>query len=406
MNHALLALHAKEMLMCGHLIDRAAMPYVIAEFGREVMEQVAIDEWMGASPIYTKRMQQLLGFDGDSVETIFKGMQFDIGAPPEFMDFRYTVHDHDHGEFQLAHCGALMDVEPMGDEFVHGMCHTIEDPTFDATAAAVNPRAQVRPVHRPPRIPADRQPHCAWTVVIDGATEPVQTPDAVHQVRDSMLAVSDLAVIDRSDRSGRFDYSEPLRSDVDFEGLSASTLRALSAEAALQGHVLARSFMCALARRGDESAALRIGALQLVGAAGVAARRLRTSFDLDASLASLAEVLRLHPLLWPVSLAVCNVEVDGDTAMLKIHNAAELVERDGLSWWSLLWKSESSAAQQAFQAIAYEVNPLIEVTDVERDKDSLRVTFHLDETGKPVAESEPVLLASFSTGVEFRWSRR
>ena len=109
-------------------------------------------------------MQRALGFEGDDVVTIFKGLQLDIGAPPQFMDFRYTVHDPWHGEFQLDHCGALMDVEPMGEEYVVSMCHDIEDPTFDATAVATNPRAQVRPIHRPPRRPADRHPHCAWTV--------------------------------------------------------------------------------------------------------------------------------------------------------------------------------------------------------------------------------------------------
>ena len=122
------------------------------------MRDIAIEEWMGASPIYTKRMQRALGFEGDSVETIFKGIQLDIGAPPQFMDFRYRVVDHDYGEFWLDHCGALMDVEPMGADFVVAMCHDIEDPTFDATAIATNARAQVRPIHRPPRIPADRSP--------------------------------------------------------------------------------------------------------------------------------------------------------------------------------------------------------------------------------------------------------
>ena len=74
------------------------------------------------------------------------------------MDFRYRVVDHDYGEFWLDHCGALMDVEPMGPDFVVAMCHDIEDPTFDATAIATNARAQVRPIHRPPRVPADRAP--------------------------------------------------------------------------------------------------------------------------------------------------------------------------------------------------------------------------------------------------------
>src|SRR5699024_8490128 len=143
----------RELLLIGHLIDRSGMPHAIARFGREGMAQIAIDEWMGASPIYTRRIQKLLGSEGDTVEVILKGMQFDIGAPPEFMYFRYTVHDVRHGEFHLDHCGALMDVEPMGEEYVRTMCHDIEDPTFDATAVATNPRAQVRPIHRPPRQP-------------------------------------------------------------------------------------------------------------------------------------------------------------------------------------------------------------------------------------------------------------
>jgi hypothetical protein len=138
------------------------------EFGRETMERVAKEEWVVASPIYAKRIQKALDFEGDDVATIFKAMQFDIGAPPQLMDFRYALHDSYHGQFWLDHCGALVDLEPMGDDYVHGMCHTIEDPTFDATAIATNRRAQMRPIHRPPRVPAERHPHCAWTVTIEG----------------------------------------------------------------------------------------------------------------------------------------------------------------------------------------------------------------------------------------------
>ena len=127
------------------------------------MTQIAIEEWAGSSPIYTRRMQRALGYapevegQGDVV-TIFKGLQLDIGAPPQFMDFRYTVHDPWHGEFHLDHCGALMDVEPLGPDYVKSMCHDIEDPTFDATAVATNAKAQVRPIHRPPRVVAGPAP--------------------------------------------------------------------------------------------------------------------------------------------------------------------------------------------------------------------------------------------------------
>ena len=40
----------REYLLCGHLIDRAGMPHLISEFGRETMTAIAIDEWMGGEP--------------------------------------------------------------------------------------------------------------------------------------------------------------------------------------------------------------------------------------------------------------------------------------------------------------------------------------------------------------------
>ncbi len=174
LSQAELAVLVPELLLIGHLIDRSGMAWCIKEFGRDAMLAIAIDEWCGASPVYTQRMQRALNFVGDDVPTIFKGMQFDIGSPPQFMDFRFTLYDRWHGEFETASCGALLDVEPLGEMYVFGMCHTIEDPTFDATAVATNVHAQCRPIHRPPRIPAGRVPHCCWSVRIDPSYPPVQ----------------------------------------------------------------------------------------------------------------------------------------------------------------------------------------------------------------------------------------
>ncbi len=157
-----LATLVPELLLIGQLIDRSGMGWCIKPFGHPGMLEIAIEEWMGASPIYTRRMQKALNFEGVDVITIFKGLQLDIGAPPQFMDFRYTVHDRWHGEFHLDHCGALMDVEPMGEDYVRGMCHDIEDPTFDATAVATNRRAQIRP--DPPPAAGPRRPASALRV--------------------------------------------------------------------------------------------------------------------------------------------------------------------------------------------------------------------------------------------------
>ena len=52
-----------ELLLIGHLIDRSGMAWCIGALGREGMAEVAIEEWMAASPIYTRRMQRALGFE-------------------------------------------------------------------------------------------------------------------------------------------------------------------------------------------------------------------------------------------------------------------------------------------------------------------------------------------------------
>ena len=115
------------------------------------------------------------------------------------------MHDRWHGEFHLDHCGALLDVEPMGEDYVRGMCHDIEDPTFDATAVATNPRARVRPVHRPPRTPADRAPHCRWTVVIDESHPPVtESPDCTA-LRGSGAATLELTPSELEELGERFE---------------------------------------------------------------------------------------------------------------------------------------------------------------------------------------------------------
>ncbi|MFM8304257.1 MAG: hypothetical protein ACKOA9_08180, partial [Actinomycetota bacterium] len=180
---------AHEAMLAGMLVNRALLPQAVLRTGGfDVMNDVAIDLWMGASPVYTGRMRTLMGIEGDDVPAIMKTLHLDVGFVHQYMDVVYTVQDAHHGEFWLAHCGALLDAEPFGEERVFGMCHTIEDPTFDATALAVNPRARIRPIHRPPRQPADRHPHCHWTITIDPAADPVGPARLTEEVGALALA--------------------------------------------------------------------------------------------------------------------------------------------------------------------------------------------------------------------------
>lgn len=392
-----LAVLLPELLLAGHLIDRAGMPHAISAFGLEGMRDIAIEEWMGASPVYTKRMQRALGFEGDSVEVIFKGMQLDVGAPPQFMDFRYVVHDHDRGEFHLDHCGALMDVEPMGDDFVVAMCHDIEDPTFDATAIATNVRAQVRPVHRPPRTPADRHPHCAWTVTIAADHDPLPIPPIAGRMGATRAAQVELTPIDPAE-PGLTDYAGPLLDDLRFADWAPSALVRTAEEVAVQCHLLSLSFAEAVrARAADEDAVRTIARKQLAGIAGLTAERLRAALDLPADLDGAAQVLLLHPVLLPA--AYVDVTVALDDRLVLTLGRGDGATADG-AWPSLI----DADHLEPLDALLRGVDPHLRADVLDDGADALVVEVVTDDA--PAREADEVALTRFSTGADFAFADR
>jgi hypothetical protein len=388
-----LATLVPELLLIGQMIDRSGMAWCISNFGREEMLQIAIEEWAGCSPIYTRRMQKALRYEGDDVITIFKGLQLDIGAPPQFMDFRYTVHDRWHGEFQLDHCGALLDVEPMGEDYVRGMCHDIEDPTFDATAVATNPKAQVRPIHRPPRVPADRHPHCAWTVIIDESYPPVSAIPALDVVRRTRAARTELDPID-PDGEGQSDYSGALVSDLDFGAFSHSALVRMADEVCLQMHLLNLSFVIAVGKRAGTNTELanEICTKQLIGLAGIAAERIHRALDSPSGIEGAVRVLELHPLFNPT--AYVSAEFGPDTVHVDRSHAHE----DG-AWISLVTPAET----RPLQAIVAAIDPHLDVEVAGSDMDW---TARVIETGTAAKEFPEVSVAKVSGGATFVFEPR
>ncbi len=397
LTQAELAVLVPEMLLCGHLIDRAGMPHAIGAFGLEGMRDIAIEEWMGASPVYTKRMQRALGFEGDSVEVVFKGMQLDVGAPPQFMDFRYVVHDHDRGEFHLDHCGALMDVEPMGDDFVVAMCHDIEDPTFDATAIATNRRAQVRPVHRPPRTPADRHPHCAWTVTIADDHEPLPIPEIAVRMGATRAALVELSPIDPTEL-GRADYAGPLLDDLRFADWSRSALVRTAEEVCVQWHLLALSFTEAVrVRAPDEDTTRALARKQLAGIAGLTSERLRAALDLPADLDGAAQVLLLHPVLLPAAYVDVRVEL-GDRLVLRLGRS-DGATADG-AWPALV----DADHLEPLDALLRGVDARLRADVLSSSDEELVVEVVTDD--EPAPEASEVALTRFSTGADFAFADR
>jgi hypothetical protein len=405
--HDQLVVLVREVFLAGHLIDRAGMPSLLGHVSTDVMAEVAIEEWRGASPVYTRRMQRLLGFQGDDVATVFKGMQLDIGAPPQFLDFRYTVHDRDHGEFRLAHCGALMDVEPMGEELVHAMCHTIEDPTFPATACATNPRAVTSPIHRPPRTPealalGPEHPHCHWRLDIDEANEPAPEPTEAVRLAATLAAAVPLPVID-DPGAGRVDYSGPLEDDVDFAAFSPGALAAMVDEASLQGHLLVLSFLASAAERLGPEVAMELGRAQLTGVGGVAADRLARALALGGGLGAVAAVLAVHPAFLPRTYVDLRVEEAEGSLRVALHDCPALHETVAPSWMTVLEASDP-AVPGPLDAIVQGAEPRARCRPT--DPGDAVAAWEVVLVDEPAPEPDAVVLTRFSTGASFTFEDR
>ena len=258
---------------------------------------------------------------------------------------------------------------------------------------ATNPRAQVRPIHRPPRTPSDRKPHCAWTVIIDESYPEARSIPALDIVAESRAAKWQLAPIDPT-QEGQADYSGPLLSDFDFAAFSHSALVRIADEVCLQMHMLNLSFGIAVRARAVDNAELAtsICTKQLTGIAGVAAERIRRAMKLPADVDGMTEVLRLHPLLNPAGYVIAEI----DDGRLQVHPSPA---HDDGAWISLC----SPASTGPLQAIATAVDPHIAVgvqgTDIDWNAE-------FEKTGTAMTDSPEVQVTKFSLGATFEFQPR
>lgn len=394
-----LAILGREYMLSGQLQDRSAMPMVLGQLGVESRIGIAIDEWMSASPIYSARMQRALQFSGNDIGTLFKNLQLDIGFSHSYMHVGYRLETEKYGEFWLDCCGALMDVEPFGEDMVRGMCHDIEDPTFDATAAATNPLIKIRPIHRPPRQPADREPHCRWKVFIDDAPDakPFEMHPNLAVVGASKLA--DVPLVDPGvgpDPDGRPDYHDDFDPEFTLEDLSHRALVLTVQEFAVQCHVLCRSFLLTVAQRLGDAEARTVADIQWTGIAGLTAERLRTAMHVEGDdAAAIAKLFQLHPSFHPRSYVDTAVTVlDERRVLVALRTSPAFAEGDRYSWMAQLGPNP----HPALDAIARVGNPKARAHPVGRGDHHLAWEVVIDPQADPAPESEPVALTRLSTG--------
>jgi len=403
----------RETLLLGHLVDRVGQPLALQHFGEKTQIQIAIEEWMAASPIYSLRLQKALGFEGHDVETVFKSLQFEIGAPPQFMDFQFRLDSPDAGEFWLPHCGALLDIEPFGEKKVKRMCHDIEDPTFDATAAATHPRLKMRPIHRPPREPQGRYPHCRWRVFLDEESAPYEHHPNLERVRATKLASIPIVLPDAdtdAEPGGWPDYSGPFDPGAQHEDFSHRALLILNQEAAVQSHLLVRAFLLAVADRAGDEVATEIGRRTWTGSAALAARRVARAMKVESGgvegggIEAVAKVFQLLPHFQPRSYVDLRVERTGDeSARLSIRDCPALQEGDVYSWLADL----GPAPHPALDAICQAVEPRARCHPVAEPGDArLAWDVIVDRRAEPQPEPELLRLARLSRGATFELMQR
>ena len=293
------------------------MPKVVIRHGLEPQVQIAIEEWMAASPIYSKRTQRALELRGQRrVDRVQEPPARHRRAAPVHglpVPARPARVRRVLAPRTAARC---MDVEPYGEERVRHMCHDIEDPTFDATAAATHPCMKMRPIHRPPREPA--APLSALPL---GGVHRRREHARSRSTRTSRSCRSRRPRTCRStcpratpSPGGWADYSGPFDPGFQLEDLSHRALVIANQEFALQSHLLARGFMLCCAQRFGDDAASELAEGQWTGIAALTAGRLRepraaasTGDDIEA----VAKIFQIHPCFFPRTYVDFSVEITG-----------------------------------------------------------------------------------------------
>jgi hypothetical protein len=241
-----------------------------------------------------------------------------------------------------------------------------------------------------------------WTVQIVDDAAPFCDPTVMDSLVHSKAATTPLPTID-AEGDGWNDYAGDLDPELRLERFSTAALVVLLDEFALQGHLLARSFLLAVQRRHGTDTAARMGTKQVNGIVGLTAKRLTRHLGTTGTLADIAKVIDLHPAFRPRSYVDLEVDL---TAAARDHEFAitlvdcpALHEQDNLSWPALLAKGTTDAVNVLIQA----VNPQARCEPIDSAGERGWM-ISIDESAEPAKESDDVLVTSFSTGADFTFA--
>ncbi len=367
LSRAGLARLCREYQMVSMFHDRAWMPHIAVEGGADAPVTMADGEWMGASPIYTKRNLANTNAGGDGVASIFKGIQLDVGGPDHYLDFRFEVISEDEGIFWTEFCGPHDHVRRLtGNDptTVHQMCHDMEDHTFDATFGATNPKARCEPIYRPPRPDEFTGHHCRWRLYIDHDAEGALPANPSRAFMETTKAAQfPFALGDSAEPGGLDDYSGPLMTWFRLEEFSHAFLVRQAKEYALDVHLLMRAgYWTADTHWGPEFLTATIPQHRAGFAPGLVTR-LRDAMGITGNdIEAIAKIIQLDPIHVP-EYTRFHVELDENHSSARVWiEDCEALHDDPRSPLGPLTETPD---EPGFEHMAQAVNPRARVTPID-----------------------------------------
>ncbi len=354
----------REFMLFAHFHDRALMPLLGRRFGPAAMTDVACDEWMGASPIYSRRVRRLLGIEGDGVPAILKAFQLDVGFPHQYMDVHYELVSEMEGYFWLPFCGAYEDVNRISrgaEPAIIQLCHHMQDPTFDATVMAVNPSARARPEHRPPLRAGHSGPTCRWRVFIGEEAAPVDDHAITRAVAATRAAHFRFHALPAELGVGLADYGGPFLPDFTLEALAQPVLARQCREFALDVHLLMRAAFASIRGRWGDDAAVELARQQWEASAPIYVPRVRAALGIAGDdVASILKTLQVDPAL-PHEYVRRGCSLAGGRGRFWIESCEAFEEGEPDAWLGLLRDAE----RPGIDATVASVNPRARCTPLD-----------------------------------------
>jgi hypothetical protein len=395
-----LARLGREIMLFAHFHDRGLMPLLASRFTAKAMTDVACDEWIGASPVYSRRCRDLLGVGGNGVSAVFKAFQLDVGFPHQYMDVHYELVDETLGYFWLPFCGAYEDVFRFArgrEEPIVRICHHMEDPTFPATVGAVNPRLTVTPVHRPPLRIGHTGPTCRWQVALgegEGRAHELPLTEAIRASRAARFRFDEQ---EGEPGPGLADYAGPFRPDFVLEDLAQAPLARLCQELALDVHLLMRAAFTSVRERFGAAAATDLAREQWSALAPVVVPRLREAAGIEGDdVPAILKTLQLDPAFPPGYVRIGAEVLDARRGRFWVEDCEAVQAGEPAAWLALLLDAE----RPGFDAVVAAINPRARVRSGGRP---LHWEIEIDPEAEPRPESPLANVVRASNVAAFRF---